>query len=159
MALTQTDWWSSMNCTILGLILDLIGVGFLTIDLIRFQLAVRQRGKEGRVMFDELESEYGGIESWASDLGKQSQWVPEDAYSDHHSEGEVSYNTRRAIEIVSELASATNGLAAQVAAIGGILSNNADQDDRLASMSFRFSLVGSVFLVVGFVLQIFWCDG
>ena len=142
-----------MNYSFWGLLLDLIGVGLLSIDLLRFQLTVRRRSKKGRSMFDKLESNYGGIESWADELTDQSLWVSEAEYSDHHSDDEVSYNTHRAIEIVRGLASAVNGLAAQVAAVSGILRNNADQDDRLASMSFRFSLVGLVFLVAGFLLQ------
>ena len=143
-----------VNYSVVGLVLDVVGVGLLSADLIRLQRAIRRRGKEGRARFDELESEYGGIESWANELMEQSRWVPEHAYSDRHSEDEVSYNSRRAVEIVSDLASAANGLAAQLAAVAGVLRSSADEDDRLASMSLRLSVVGVAFLVVGFLLQI-----
>lgn len=154
MHLIHGVWSGLMGYTVLGLILDVIGVVLLSTDLIRLQRVVRRRGKDGRGRFDELESEYGGIESWASELTEQSRWVPEQAYSERHSEDELSYNARRAAETISDLASAANGLAAQVAAIAGILRANADEDDRLASMSVKLSVFGVLLLVAGFLLQI-----
>ena len=124
-----------VNYSVVGLVLDVVGVVLLSADLIRLQQAIRRRGKEGRARFDELESEYGGIESWANELMEQSRWVPEHTYSNRHAEDEVSYNSRRAVEIVSDLASAANGLAAQLAAVARVLRSSADEDERLASMS------------------------
>ena len=58
--------------TILGLVFDVIGVILLGIDLIRLQRATKDRAKEGRAMFDEIEEEYGGIESWADEIKRYS---------------------------------------------------------------------------------------
>lgn len=154
MQFMYANWCGFVNYSVLGLVLDVIGVVLLSADLIRLQRAIRRRGKDGRTRFDELESEYGGIESWANELMKQSHWVPEHTYSERHSEDEVSYNARRAVEMMSDLASAANGLAAQVGAVAGVLRSSADEDDRLASMSVKLSLVGVAFIVAGFLLQI-----
>jgi len=64
-----------INYSIIGLILDVIGVCLLGFDLIRLQRSIRLRGKEGRARFDDLESKYGGIESWADDLKDQSRFT------------------------------------------------------------------------------------
>ena len=143
-----------VNYSVVGLVLDVVGVIFLSADLIRLQRAIRRRGNDGRARFDELESEYGGIESWANELMEQSRWVPEHTYSDRHSEDEVSYNARLAVETVRDLASAANGLAAQLTGVAGVLRSSAEEDERLASMSLRLSVVGVAFLSIGFLLQI-----
>ena len=143
-----------VNYSVVGLVLDVVGVAFLSADLIRLQRAIRRRGKDGRARFDELESEYGGIESWASELMEKTRWVPEHAYSDRHLEEEVSYSARRAVDTLSDLASAANGLAAQLTGVAGVLRSSAEEDERLASMSVRLSVVGVAFLLVGFLLQI-----
>lgn len=140
--------------TIFGLFLDVVGVLLLGIDLIRFQRATRERAKKGRAMFNEIEEDYGGIESWANEIKEQSRWVPSSSYSRYHVEDEESYNTRHALDGLRDLSSAVNGLAEHVTKVAKILSNSAEQDERLASSSFRVSIFGLFFLIVGFGLQI-----
>ena len=105
-------------------------------------------------MFDEIEEDYGGIESWADEIMQQSKWIPESSYSRHHSEDEVSYNARHALDGLRDLSSAVNGLAEHATRVANILSNGADQDERLASSSFWFSISGLIFLTFRFGLQI-----
>jgi len=131
--------------TILGLFFDVVGVILLGIDLIRFQRATRERARKGRAMFDEIEEDYGGIESWANTIMEQSS-----SYSRYHVEDEA----RHALGGLSELSSAVSGLAEHVTKVAKILSNTAEQDERLASSSFWFSIFGLFFLIVGFGLQI-----
>lgn len=144
------NWYS-----IFGLSLDLIGVLFLGIDLVRVQAKLRRRAKKGRALFNKMEADFGEIESWADDIKKRSEWIPERSYSRVHGEDEVSYNARHAIETLRELSWAVNGLAEYVTEITKILYNNVSQDERLASSSFRFSIVGLTFLIFGFGLQVY----
>lgn len=46
--------------SVAGLALDFVGVMFLGVDLVRFQLAIRKRAKKSEALFVE-------IESWAND--------------------------------------------------------------------------------------------
>ncbi|MDE0694439.1 MAG: hypothetical protein OXH76_01230 [Boseongicola sp.] len=141
--------------SVFGLFLDLVGVILLGVDLVRFQLAVRERAKKSRAFFAEMEAEYGGIESWANDIMERSEWIPSSAYSRHHSEDEASYNARHAMDGLKDISSAVNGLAQQVVKVTKKLNNYAEQDGGLASSSVRFSMLGLFFLVFGFFLQIF----
>ncbi|MDE0103110.1 MAG: hypothetical protein OXN89_12080 [Bryobacterales bacterium] len=141
--------------SIVGLILDLIGVLLLGADVVRLQRTNRRRANQGRASLDEIESVYGGIESWTNEIKKQSEWIPESAYSRHHSEDEVSYNAHHALDNLRDISSAVNGLAERVTKVSMILHNNAIQDERIASISYRLSIVGLVCLVFGFLFQIF----
>ncbi len=105
-------------------------------------------------MFDEIEEDYGGIESWANEIMKQSEWIPESSYSRYHMEDETSYNAQHALGGLREISSAVNGLAEHVTKITRILGNSADQDERLASTSFWISILGLIFLIIGFGLQL-----
>lgn len=140
---------------VLGLALDLIGILLLGVDLIRFQLAIRNRARMSRALFREIETEYGGIESWANDIMERSRWIPASAYERHHIEDEVSYNARHAMDGLNEISSAVNGLAEHVVKVTGHLSDHAGQDGKLASSSFWFSISGLALLTTGFSLQIF----
>ena len=99
------NWYS-----IFGLSLDLIGVLFLGIDLVRVQAKLRRRAKKGSALFNKMEADFGEIESWADDIKKRSEWIPERSYSRVHGEDEASYNARHAIETLRELSWAVNGL-------------------------------------------------
>ena len=143
-----------MNYSVVGLVLDLVGVILLGVDLLRLQSVTRRRAKEGRALFEEIETAYGGIESWADDLMKQSEWIPNYVYADHHSEHEVSYNARHALDTLRDVASAVNGLAAHTTEITKVLYRNMELDKRMASASTWFSVFGLIFLVLGFGLQI-----
>ena len=105
-------------------------------------------------MFEEIEENHGGLESWANDIMEQSKWVPASSYSRYHAEDETSYNARHALDGLRDISSAVNGLAEHVTKVARILSNSADQDERLASSSFWFSISGLIFLIFGFGLQI-----
>ena len=140
--------------TVAGLALDFVGVMLLGVDLIRFQVTIRKRAKKSQALFGEIDSEYGGIESWANEIMERSNWVPSSSYLDIISEDEVSYNVRHALDGLRDISSAVNGLALHTVKITKILSNNAEQDRGLASSSFWFSILGLAFLMVGFGLQI-----
>ena len=140
--------------SVTGLALDFVGVMLLGVDLIRLQVAIRKRAKKSRVLFDEIETEYGGIESWANDIMEQSQWIPSSAYSRYHAEDEISYNVRHAMDGLRNISSAVNGLAEHVVKITENLSDHAEQDRGLASSSFWFSIFGLALLLIGFGLQI-----
>lgn len=143
-----------INYSIVGLILDVVGVCLLGFDLIRLQRSIRLRGKEGRARFDDLESKYGGIEFWADDLKDQSRFTLDYGRSSVSIGGKALHHTDEILEIVSNLALTVNGLAAQLTSVAGILRSNAVEDDRLASISLKFSVLGIAFLVAGFSLQI-----
>ena len=143
------NYWS-----IGGLILDIFGVILLVIDLIIYQLSIRRMAKEGRTTLDELESEYGGIESWTNDIVENCNWIPEDFYARTHVEDELSYNARHTLGTLKDVSSAVSGLAARLAEVTKILYVNAGQDERKASRSIRISIVGLCFLVLGFSLQV-----
>jgi len=144
-----------MFFAVMGLVFDVFGVALLSFDLVRLQRAVRERGKKDRARFNELESKYGGIESWASEIEKSSRWNEKDELQRAHIwDDEVSFNTRNAIESARELASTVSDLAARVEAIAGILKTSAGEDNRLASESIKRSFIGAAFLTMGFVLQI-----
>lgn len=140
--------------SVVGLALDFVGVIFLGYDLIRLQVAIRKRTQRSRTLFDEIESDYGGIESWANDIMEQSQWIPSSAYSRYHFEDEVSYNARHALDGLRDISSAVNGLAVHIVKVTENLRDTAVQDRVLASSTLRFSIFGLAFLMVGFGLQI-----
>ena len=137
-----------------GLGLDVVGVLLLGIDLIRLQRTTRKNATQVRVMFDEIESEYGGIESWAKEIEEQSAWIPEDLYSRRHSEEEVSFNARHTLDRLRDIASAVNGLAVHLTKVTEILDKDATQNERIAGSSFWISIVGVTFLIAGFGLQV-----
>ena len=143
------NWYS-----VVGLVLDLVGVLLLGIDLIRLQRTVRNNATRVRVMFDEIESEYGGIESWAKEIEEQSAWIPEDSYSRHHSDEEVLFNARHTLDRLRDIASAVNGLAVHLAKITEILDEDATQNERISGSSLWISIVGVIFLISGFGLQL-----
>jgi len=68
--------------------------------------------------------------------------------------GKALHHTDEILEIVSNLALTVNGLAAQLTSVAEILRSNAVEDDRLASISLKVSVLGITFLVLGFGLQI-----
>ena len=128
----------------------------------RVQRALRKRADQGSAILEQMESDYGGIESWADDIMNQSQWIRQSVYSEFHSsDDEGSYNLHRTIEGLNNISSAVGGLAAHVTGVTKILYKTARQDESLSSLSLRFSVFGLMFLILGLSLQIcgMWPEG
>ena len=136
--------------TVAGLGLDFVGVLLLGADLVRLQKALRETAKSNRERYDELEQAYGGVESWLDELAGQSVWV--ERVPNHP--GHPSDLVHPLIEIVKNVSEASAGTAGRLARVASILEASAQQDERLAARSMRFSYVGLTLLVTGFALQI-----
>ena len=142
-------WWS-----VVGLLADFIGVGLLGFDLVRLQRFLRTHAGSNLRFLEEVASDYGGIEGWADEIRKSSDWVPEHAYSRTHAEDEVSYNARRATEQIEELATCLNGLAENVSKLVLLHSEQAEKDAAAAGRSVRISILGLSIIAIGFAMQI-----
>ena len=140
------NYWS-----VSGLVLDILGVLLLGTDLIRLQKALRNRAKANRAMYDELEQEYGGVESWMDELSNQTMptSVPR-----HSGDSLTGYSMSQVYGIVDELAQGSSAVATRLAQVGKLLDAGARQDERLSASSLWFSYGGLGLLVIGFTLQI-----
>ncbi len=145
----MTNAWLSVT----GLAIDFLGVGLLGFDLVRLQIRLRQQAKQSRAFLDGLASDYGGVPAWASEIKSSAKWTPASDYSDYHAEDETSFNSRQALEQVGEVADCAGGLAEHVAKITLFLDQDAQENDRTAFMSFWLSVVGLVFVLIGFIFQ------
>ena len=143
------NWYS-----VIGLFFDLFGVFLLGIDLIRLQVTIRRSAQQKREMFDKLESDYGGTESWMKDIENQSEWISDNPYYEFEVHDEVSTNSRYMLDRTKDIAIAVQGLAAYLSKLTTILETDANQSERTANSSFRFSIAGIVFIIIGFGLQI-----
>jgi hypothetical protein len=143
------SWWSAA-----GLAIDFVGVALLGIDLIRLQAALRRQAGNNRATLDGLASDYGGTESWAAEIEKSAKWYPSSSYSDYHAEDEISFNARRVVEQLGEMASVANGLAGHLARVTTYLDEAARESEQSAGASFWFSIVGMTFIALGFAVQL-----
>lgn len=138
----------------IGLMLDFIGVILLGIDLVRLQHTVRTKAAADRSTIEDLADQYGGTESWAAAIAKQSSWIPESAYWDYHAEDEISFNARNLAERLEETNNCVAGLAKHVSEFAIFLDRSAAENEKAASTSYVVSIVGLLFVVIGFGLQI-----
>ncbi|MEZ2145793.1 hypothetical protein AAE026_26395 [Bradyrhizobium sp. DN5] len=143
-----STWWSPI-----GLILDLFGVLLLGADLIRVQRMLRAQAANDLADFDQMAEEYGGTESWIQEIKKSARWVKESSYSDFLAQDEVSYNAERAIEAVKEAVGCMEGLAGHLASVVALQKKQAEGNRMTARASLRYSVIGLIFIFVGFVLQ------
>jgi hypothetical protein len=141
--------------SVAGLAADFAGVAMLGFDLVRLQRFLRRQARESLRNFEDMASEYGGVQGWADHLMKQASWVPEHAYSRYHMEDEVSYNARRASDNIAEVAQCLNSLAENVSELMILQHRQAQHDLATAQTSIWVSILGLLTIAIGFALQIF----
>jgi hypothetical protein len=137
-----------------GLILDVIGVLLLGFDLVRVQKSLRTQARNDLARFEAMVKDYGGAESWLEEISKNSRWIDESAYSEHHAEDEVSYNARHAIDQLAEMAQSVSGLAEAITKIILFQKDQAEANSRIANASILYSIVGLALIFVGFLMQL-----
>lgn len=143
------DWWSSA-----GLGLDLIGVSLLGFDLIRVQQKLRVEAKESLTEYERLIEENGGFDEYIAGIKKNARWVNSHEYSRYHAEDEVSFNARHSLDQMQELADCSNALADHVSEIISIYRDQTERAKKLSDVSIKYSVLGIVFIVIGFGLQL-----
>ena len=140
--------------TPIGLILDVIGVLLLGFDLVRVQKSLRTQARNDLARFKAMVEDYGGAESWLEEIAKNSRWIDESAYSEKHTEDEVSYNARHAIDQLGELAQSVSGLAEAITKIILFQKEQAEANSRIANASILYSILGLALIFVGFLMQL-----
>jgi hypothetical protein len=140
--------------TPIGLILDVIGVLLLGFDLVRVQKSLRTQARNDLARFEAMVEDYGGAESWLEEIAKNSRWIDESAYSEKHTEDEVSYNARHAIDQLGELAQSVSGLAEAITKIILFQKEQAEANSRIANASILYSILGLALIFVGFLMQL-----
>ena len=145
----DTGWWSSS-----GLALDLIGVSLLGYDLIRVQRKMRNEAKQSLSEYERLIQENGGFDEYIAEIKRNSRWVSSHEYSDYHAEDEVSFNARQSQQQMQELADCSDSLADHVSEIVKIYRDQTERDKKLSDVSIKYSVLGIVFIVIGFAFQL-----
>ena len=144
-----------LSFQIVGLVFDMIGVILLGIDLILVQRTLKLQATQRRDELDAFLEEFGGIESWASEIGKQSRWVQQAEYSDYHAEDEVSYNASRSAENTKELARSVESVSQWMTGLVKLHLKESQIGETAAKSSLRFTAIGLFLIVTGFSMQIF----
>lgn len=138
-----------------GLVLDVFGVVLLGIDLLCLQYVMRKRANENINTIEKFTKEYGGIQSWAEHIRKSARWVETNEMLRYHIvDDEGNFNTRSALEELSNLANCVEGLAENLSEFIELFGRNAERDRQAANRSFEWSIIGLTLIVFGFSLQI-----
>lgn len=144
-----------------GLSLDLIGVVLLGVDLIRVQSNIKIQATADIKILDDFSEKYGGLDSWISDIKKQTRYVKSYEYSDHDATDETTFNIDAVIyrqKELSEVQSAFNEYIIDIMNMNKIQYNN---NKIHARRSLALSYWGLAFVAVGFALQLVatspWC--
>lgn len=144
-----------MTLQIVGLVLDLLGVGFLGIDLVRIQYGLRKAAKIRINRLEELAEEYGGVEDWSADIGRVANWA------EHADIGEGLYepipgafDASAASRSFEEAMQAVGAIAKRSTEIADLVLGSYVADRESAKSSLVFSYIGLMLILVGFSLQI-----
>ena len=140
---------------IIGLGLDFLGVGLLGIDLIRIQNALRTAAKVRISRLEEIADEYGGVEEWAIDIGRNANWA------EHADIGEGLYepipgafDADAASSSFGQAMQAVSAMATRSTAVADLVLASYIEDRKNARSSLIFSYVGLALILLGFSLQI-----
>jgi hypothetical protein len=144
-----SGWWS-----VSGLITDFVGVTLLGFDLIRVQRMLRANAAAELSRFNAMAEQYGGVESWTKEIQKNTRWVSEHEYIRYHAQDEISYNAKQAIERLSELSECVSALADHLTEIVTLSQQKVEGDSVTAQSSLRLSVIGLVFILIGFCGQL-----
>lgn len=96
--------------SLIGLLLDLVGVFALGYDVIRIQRALLASSRTNVRAYEKLEDDYGGTADWLNETKKSLRWVRGHEYQGHHAEDEISYNARQTMDLAKDVADAAAGL-------------------------------------------------
>jgi hypothetical protein len=139
--------------SLIGLLLDLIGVFALGYDLVRIQRAMLVSARANLDAYMQFDADFGGTADWLNDLKKSLRWVKGSEFQEHHAQEEVSYNAERVVELAKDVADAAAGLGEYLIGLAAILRTRAGEDVNASGTSLKFSYLGLGLIFAGFLLQ------
>lgn len=134
-----------------GLTLDLAGVMLLGFDLVRIQRNLRRHAEDRLSSLHDVAEAAGGMDSFLKSVSSdfreyyrdEGRYLPSDSTFDHQS-AEQSFD-----EVKGSIAD----LAGHLGTMAGMLVASVESDRQTAEMSLRYTYIGLMLIVVGFVLQ------
>jgi len=141
-----------ITLSLTGLVLDLVGVMFLGLDLVRIQKRLRRDAEDRLAALNDIAHGAGGTEAFLKGISgdfreyyrDDGQYLPSTGTFDHQS----------AERNVSELKDGISALAEHLRTLAQMLTSTVEGDRETAKISLTVTYGGLGLIVMGFILQI-----
>lgn len=139
--------------TLIGLLLDLVGVVLLGFDLVRIQRKLRRDAEERIATLAGVVEANEGVESWMNELGRSADWREYQRDDGGYWPVGGTFDSSAAQSSFKELGAQVAEIGSSVHRLAHMMSINVLNDQSTAHLSLKFSYIGLALVVIGFALQ------
>lgn len=140
--------------TILGLILDLVGVLLLGVDVLRIQWRLRREARDRLASLAEVFDGYENLERWMDELARNADWREHERDEGRYVPVSGTFDPGAARESITEITRQISELGSDIAKLAQLQMAAANADRKTAGISLAYTFTGLAMIVVGFALQI-----